>query len=201
MCRIVVFGNSGSGKTTLARVLTSQYGLAHLDLDSLAWDSSGVQVQTMTLDDWVAFVPRRRSLTESASTIRDFIHEHSEWVIEGCYGDLLEQVLPYASEVRFLNPGVEACIANCRARPWEPEKYPSKEAQDQKLDFLLDWVREYESRADEYSLARHRELFEGFRGPKVELSSSNQSMKPTAPPENKFSVFAATPSRGLSLSR
>jgi hypothetical protein len=171
MCRIVVFGNSGSGKTTLARVLTSQYGLAHLDLDSLAWDSSGVQVQTMTLDDWVAFVPRRRSLTESASTIRDFIHEHSEWVIEGCYGDLLEQVLPYASEVRFLNPGVEACIANCRARPWEPEKYPSKEAQDQKLDFLLDWVREYESRADEYSLARHRELFEGFRGPKVELSS------------------------------
>ena len=171
MCRIAVFGNSGSGKTTLARVLTSQYGLAHLDLDSLAWDSSGVQVQTMTLDDWAAFVPRRRSLTESASTIRDFIHEHSEWVIEGCYGDLVEQVLPYASEVRFLNPGVEACIANCRARPWEPEKYPSKEAQDQKLDFLLDWVREYESRTDEYSLARHRELFEGFRGPKVELSS------------------------------
>jgi hypothetical protein len=79
--------------------------------------------------------------------------------------------MPYASEVRFLNPGVEACIANCRARPWEPEKYPSKEAQDQKLDFLLHWVREYESRADEYSLARHRELFEGFRGPKTELSS------------------------------
>ena len=155
MRRIVVFGNSGSGKTTLARVLTSQYGLAHLDLDSLAWDSPG----------------GRRSLTESASTIRDFIHEHLEWVIEGCYGDLLEQVLPYASEVRFLNPGVEAGIANCRARPWEPEKYPSKEAQDQKLDFLLDWVREYESRADEYSLAQHRELFEGFRGPKVELSS------------------------------
>ena len=155
MHRIAVFGNSGSGKTTLARVLTSQYGLAHLDLDSLAWDSPG----------------GRRSLTESASAIRDFIREHSEWVIEGCYGDLLEQVLPYASEVRFLNPGVEACIANCRARPWEPEKYPSKEAQDQKLDFLLDWVREYESRADEYSLARHRELFEGFRGPKVELSS------------------------------
>ena len=171
MCRIVVFGNSGSGKTTLARVLTSQYGLAHLDLDSLAWDSSGVQVQTMTLDDWAAFVPRRRSLTESASTIRDFIHEHSEWVIEGCYGDLLEQVLPYASEVRFLNPGVEACIANCRARPWEPEKYPSKEAQDQKLDFLLDWVREYETRDDEYGLKRHRQVFERFPGRKREYTS------------------------------
>ena len=171
MRRIVVFGNSGSGKTTLARVLTSQYGLAHLDLDSLAWDSSGVQVQTMTLDDWAAFVPRRRSLTESARTIRDFIHEHSEWVIEGCYGDLLEHVLPYASEVRFLNPGVEACIANCRARPWEPEKYPSKEAQDQKLDFLLDWVREYETRDDEYGLKRHRQVFDRFPGRKREYTS------------------------------
>jgi adenylate kinase family enzyme len=155
MRRIVVFGNSGSGKTTLARALTSQYGLAHLDLDSLAWDRPGV----------------RRPSPESASAVRGFIHKHSEWVIEGCYGDLLEHVLPYASELRFLNPGVEACIANCRARPWEPEKYASKEAQDQKLDFLLDWVRKYESRADEYSLARHRELFESFRGPKVELLS------------------------------
>ena len=31
--------------------------------------------------------------------------------------------------------------------------------------------------------------------------SSNQSMKPTAPCRNKFSVFATTPCRGLSLSR
>jgi hypothetical protein len=30
---------------------------------------------------------------------------------------------------------------------------------------------------------------------------SNQSMKPTAPFRNKFSVFATTPCRGLSLSR
>jgi adenylate kinase family enzyme len=155
MRRIVVFGNSGSGKTTLARVLTSQHGLAHLALDLLAWDSPGV----------------RRSPTESAGAIRDFIDKNSEWVIEGCYADLLEQVLPYASEVRFLNPGVEVCIANCRARPWEQEKYHSKDAQDEKLAFLLDWVRQYESRTDEYSLARHRELFENFQGPKVELLS------------------------------
>ena len=155
MRRIVVFGNSGSGKTTLARALSSQHKLAHLDLDFLAWDSPGV----------------RRQPTDSISAIRSFIDQNSEWVIEGCYADLLEQVLPYASELRFLNPGVEACVANCRARPWEPEKYPSKEAQDQKLEFLLGWVREYESRTDEYSLARHRKLFAGFLGPKVELSS------------------------------
>ena len=32
-------------------------------------------------------------------------------------------------------------------------------------------------------------------------SGPNQSMKPTAPPRNKFSVFATTPCRGLSLCR
>jgi len=162
MRRIVVFGNSGSGKTTLARALTLQYRLAHLDLDSLAWESPGV----------------RKSPAESARAIRNFIEEHSEWVIEGCYGDILEQVLPYASEVRFVNPGIETCIANCRARPWEREKYPSKEAQDEKLEFLLSWVRDYESRTDEYSLARHRDLFEAFSGPKVELSSPSTLTNP-----------------------
>ena len=85
-------------------------------------------------------------------------------------------MLPYASEVRFLNPGLEVCLGNCRARPWEPHKYSSKKTQDENLDFLLDWVRKYASRADEYSLARHRELFEGFRGPKVELSSRPETV-------------------------
>jgi adenylate kinase family enzyme len=36
MIRIVVVGNSGSGKSTLATRL-AQGGLAHLDLDTLAW--------------------------------------------------------------------------------------------------------------------------------------------------------------------
>src|SRR5262245_55618205 len=115
MRRIVVFGNSGSGKTTLARALTSQYGLAHLDLDSLAWDRPGV----------------RRPSRESARAIHDFIEENPEWVIEGCYGDLLEQVLPYGSEVRFLNTGFEVCLANCWARPWGTDKYPSMGAHDE----------------------------------------------------------------------
>lgn len=139
----------------MARSLMLQHGLVHLDLDSLAWSGPGV----------------RRPADETALSIRDFLERHDDWVIEGCYGDLLEQVLPFASEVRFLNPGVEVCASNCRARAWEPEKYPSKQAQDEMLDFLLGWVREYETRTDEYSLARHRALFEGFAGPKIELRS------------------------------
>lgn len=82
----------------------------------------------------------------------------------------MDPILSTATEVRFPNPGVEACIANCRARPWEPEKYPSKEDQDAKLAFLIDWVREYETREDEYSLKSHRALFDRFRGAKREIT-------------------------------
>jgi adenylate kinase family enzyme len=153
--RILIFGNSGSGKTTMARALAREHRLAHLDLDSLAWASPGV----------------RRAPEDSMRAISDFVRDHSSWVIEGCYADLLEQLLPHATELRFLNPGVEACIANCRARPWEPEKYPSQAAQDERLDFLLAWVREYETRIDEYSLARHRQILESFEGPKREYTT------------------------------
>jgi len=153
--RIVLFGNSGSGKTTMARALSRAYGLAHLDLDQLAWESPGV----------------RKSAAESGETIRSFVRAHREWVIEGCYADLLERVLPECTDLRFLNPGEEACVANCRARPWERDKYPSKAAQDENLSFLIDWVRAYETRSDEYSLARHRALFARFAGPKVEVTS------------------------------
>jgi adenylate kinase family enzyme len=155
MRRIVLFGNSGSGKTMMARRLADEHGLAHLDLDSLAWAGPGV----------------RRDRAASAAAVAEFISRHPEWVVEGCYGDLLEHVMGAATEARFLNPGVDACVANCRARAWEPEKYPSREAQDGMLEFLISWVREYESRTDEYSLARHRQIFESFPGSKFEYTA------------------------------
>jgi hypothetical protein len=37
------------------------------------------------------------------------------------------------------------------------------------LEFLIAWIREYETRTDEYSLRRHRLLFESFDGPKREF--------------------------------
>lgn len=166
MHRILIFGNSGSGKTTMARALAREHGLAHLDLDSLAWDAPGV----------------RRSHDASLAAIEAFLSAHPAWVIEGCYADLLEPVLATASEVRFLNPGVEACVRNCRARPWEPEKYASPAEQDERLGFLLQWVRQYETRGDEYSLQAHRRLFESFRGPKREYTEAHLRSAPEGPP-------------------
>jgi adenylate kinase family enzyme len=159
MVRILIFGNSGSGKSTMARDLSLKCGIPHLDLDQLAWTSPGT----------------RKPVAESAAEIRTFAAQHPQWVAEGCYADLVEVLVPLATELRFLNPGVEACIANCRARPWEPDKYASKEEQDARLEFLLQWVRDYETRHDEYSLTRHRELFDRYAGPKREWTQLQSS--------------------------
>jgi adenylate kinase family enzyme len=150
--RVVIFGNSGSGKTTMAGALATELGVPHLDLDSIAWERPLV----------------RRSIPATVALLYEFIEAHPAWATEGCYGEVVAAAAVHCDELRFLNPGIEACIANCLRRPWEPTKFPSKAEQDAMLEALLDWVREYERRDDEYGLARHRAVFESFRGPKRE---------------------------------
>jgi SAM-dependent methyltransferase len=153
--RVLVVGNSGSGKSTLAAALARDEGLAHLDLDPLAW------LPTVP--------PTRRDLPDSERDIRRFAARHEAWVVEGCYADLVGLLLADATELVFLNPGVEACVRRCRARPWEPHKYPTREAQDANLAMLLDWVRSYPTRDDPCSLDAHRALYDAFGGPKREV--------------------------------
>jgi adenylate kinase family enzyme len=153
MNRILIVGNSGSGKSTLAKRLAE--GSAHLDLDTLAW-----------LPDVT-----RRPLDESGKDIDAFVGTRPRWVIEGCYADLVEMCLPTCTELLFLDPGVEACLANARARPWEPHKYATKEAQDKNLEMLLGWIRDYDVRGDACSRAAHERVFAGFSGSKVKLAS------------------------------
>lgn len=109
-------------------------------------------------------------MEDSIRELGEFISAHSEWLIEGCYGDLVEAALPECTELRFLNPGIEACVGNCRKRPWEPDKYASPEEQKEGLDDLIGWIREYEIRDDEYGFSRHRAIFERFEGSKREYS-------------------------------
>ena len=157
MARYVIFGNSGSGNSTLARRLARASGLAHLDLDTFAWEPTDP--------------PRRRAVAESAREIATFMAENDHWVIEGCYSDLFEAPLARCTRLVFLNPGSEACIANARLRPWEPHKYASKDAQDANLEMLIGWIRDYETRRDALSLGAHRAVFDEFPGEKIELAS------------------------------
>ena len=161
MRKIVIFGNSGSGKSTLAKELCTKGNLVHLDLDTLAWAGDPI-------------TPVREELAKSKKVIDQFLAEHHGWVIEGCYSDLVSLVLAQATELYFLNPGVEACIENCKRRPWEPHKYASLEQQNENLMMLIQWVREYESRDDEFSLKSHRKIFDGFKGKKTEYHSNDR---------------------------
>ncbi len=164
LTRLVVFGNSGSGKSTYARGQCTHPDCVHLDLDTVAWLSAVPE-------------PTRKPVAEVSAVLLDFVNNHTDWVIEGCYADLLATVLPYASEMVFLNPGVEICIDNARQRPWEPHKYADESAQDANLQMLIAWIRNYPHRDDDCSLRAHRQLFDGFKGPKRELRSN----EPTGP--------------------
>jgi adenylate kinase family enzyme len=153
--RLVLLGNAGAGKSTMARRIIGDRAIPRLSLDQIAWDEG----------------PKRKPLEASLRLLSDFIQRNEQWVIEGCYSELIEAALPYCTEMRFLNPGIEVCVAHCHRRPWEPEKFSSPGEQAAMLARLLQWAREYETRDDEYGLQRHRQIFERFRGPKREYTS------------------------------
>jgi len=160
--RILIFGNSGSGKTTLAQTLAAKHRLAHLDLDSIVWEAGQIAVQ--------------RSADAIAASLRQFLAEHEAWIVEGCYGELIEVATTHCTELIFLNPGLAGCLANNRRRPWEPHKYASIEQQDTMLEALQAWVADYYTRTGPWSYQEHRRIFDGYTGRKVEHAGPELSL-------------------------
>ena len=154
--RILIMGNSGSSKSCRARALAAQHDLVHLDLDTIVWEPGKIAVP--------------RTPEQVRAELLAFVTGNEAWVAEGCYGDLVEAALPYCSQLVFMNPGREVCMENNRRRPWEPHKYASMEAQQSKLNFLLDWVSAYYERDDAMSYACHRRVFDTYGGNKTEVT-------------------------------
>lgn len=98
---------------------------------------------------------------------------YEDWVVEGCYTDLLELLVQDASEIIFMDLPVEQCIANAKSRPWEPHKYESKQAQDANLEMLLAWIQKYKARSDSFSYEAHRNFYDTFQGKKT-IYTENQ---------------------------
>ncbi len=161
--RVAILGNSGSGKSTLARELAAAIDepVAMLDLDTIVWVArSGAAALA-------------RPPEQALADLEQFCREHAtgSWVIEGCYAELIAATLVHQPELILLDPGEQACLAHCRARPWEPHKYASKAEQDSKLEFLLDWVANYYERDGDMSERAHRAVFEAYAGPKRHVTS------------------------------
>jgi adenylate kinase family enzyme len=164
--RIAILGNSGSGKSTLARRLsvsamaTTAARAEVLDLDTVAWEPGQIAVP--------------RPAEDAAADVRSFCERGDSWVVEGCYAGLVEVALAFRPRLLLLDPGEARCIEHCRQRPWEPHKYASKQAQDERLEALLSWVRAYYTRDGDMSLAGHMRCFESYDGPKEIVSDAMQ---------------------------
>lgn len=156
--KIMIVGNAGSGKSTLSRRLIAGNPAARLSLDEVVFHGG----------------TERRRLQDGVADVKRFVAENESWIIEGCYSDIIEPILTGCEELISPNPGVDVCVAHCRARPWEPEKFRSKEEQDENLGNLIEWVRAYETRRDESGLARHRALYDSFKGKKRELTDPGE---------------------------
>ncbi|MBK1856333.1 AAA family ATPase [Verrucomicrobiaceae bacterium 5K15] len=159
--RAIITGNSGSGKSTLAKRLAENHQMAHLDLDTLAWNGDTP--------------PARQIFSKSTRAIDDFLTANKNWVIEGCYADLIRYAAKSSTHFYFMNLPTETCLENCRNRPWEAHKYPSPEAQNAMLEMLLQWVRDYTQRDDDFSYQSHRDLFDAFNGSKFEILTNQQA--------------------------
>ena len=159
--RIVILGNSGSGKSTLARMLAQAYALPALDLDTVFWEPDRIAVQ--------------RDETDALAQLAHFCRSHPGWIVEGCYAHLATAALASSPMLLWLDPGGEACLANCRSRPWEPHKYRTKAEQDAYLGSLLEWVAAFYDRDDAMSQRVHRAVFDGYAGPKRRLASREEA--------------------------
>lgn len=167
---LTLLGNSGSGKSTLAHFLSRKTGAPVLDLDTVAWVPNQIAVP--------------RDPAEAEADLHAFCNTHANWIVEGCYAQLARATFEFTPRLIFLNPGKESCLHNCRSRPWEPHKYPSKDEQDKRLAFLLSWVEEYYTRSGDMSFEAHCTVFEDYQGPKIELTQNLQFDPPS--PELHF---------------
>lgn len=89
--KVLVFDNSGSGRSTFAKQSASEHGLAHLDLDAIGWEPGRISVQ--------------RPAVAIEASLATFVSNYSSWVIEGCYGELVQAASVHFTELIFINPG------------------------------------------------------------------------------------------------
>lgn len=162
--RISIIGNSGSGKSVLARNLADELDLPVLDLDTVAW--AGVAVPA--------------SPEKAKEAVQAYCKGHNEWVVEGCYANLVGATFEWSPHLIFMNPGEAVCVENCLARPFEGHKYPTKEEQDSRLSFLISWVREYYRRDGDMSFQAHKACFAAFPGSKHEVTENLNFTEPVS---------------------
>ena len=93
--KIAIIGYSGAGKSTLAEKLSNYYSIPKLHMDTLQFQPGWIDSDR----DWML------------KEMRDFLTEHSDWVIDGNYSwCYYEERMQEADQIIFLNFSPLTCL-------------------------------------------------------------------------------------------
>lgn len=137
--RVLIIGNSGAGKSFLGNALAACSGLPLYSLDDFHWLPGGFD--------------QKRDRDEARRLARDAA-AGQQWIVEGVFGWLAEEVLDRAEALIWLDLNWNSCADGLRAR------------QNIREDHRL-WAEDYWRRATSSSHMGHLSLFSKFCGVKL----------------------------------
>lgn len=159
MKRILIIGNSGSGKSWLAAQLAERLNIREVNLDTIVWQPGGFN--------------QKRPQHEIDLAIQTLAQD-PEWVVEGVFGALAEQLLDAADTLLFLDLDWSVCRDSLMSRGSESTKQRDAMAAEDNFHKLLVWASEYGQRASKGSRQFHRELFERCQSDKRRFTTRQE---------------------------
>ncbi|MEZ9437633.1 P-loop NTPase family protein [Vibrio atlanticus] len=159
MKKIIIIGNSGSGKSWLSKQLSQKLQLQEVNLDSVVWESGGYN--------------QKRS-TEAIENEISSIKSQCNWVVEGVFGALAEQLIVSADMLLFLDLEWSECESSLHARGSESFKQLNEEQAEKNFRELLKWASEYSVRESKSSRQFHQHLYNDFHSTKIRFTTRSQ---------------------------
>lgn len=148
--RTLILGNSGSGKSWFSARLAEALGTEAIDLDGIHWEPGGYNV------------PREKR--DAIGRVRQTAAKPA-WIIEGVYGWLVQEAVPQATALLWLDVPVDECVVNLRQRGLR------RGGNEASFEALIAWAAEYPHRRTSSSLAGHGRIFADFPRRKLRLIS------------------------------
>ena len=152
--KAIIIGNSGSGKTWLATRLAERFGSPIIHLDDLFWMPGKFE--------------HARSEAEQNQLLEQ-ARKQANWIAEGVFGRLAEQLLPDADLLVWLDLDWSTCEKQLRARAASQSLHLGRDQTTDGLAKLLVWASAYTTRNNDCSRSGHATLFNQFSKKRLQL--------------------------------
>lgn len=157
--RILIIGNSGAGKTWLGNVLSQRTKIPLFHMDKIRWAPKGYEI--------------RRSLFDINKKL-ETIQKKDRWILEGVFGIMAQNCLPFATLLIWLDLPWEECKHNLFSRGPQFEAFLDSDEKEKALIKLIEWAAEHKSRTDTNSWSFFNNLYNDFRHQKTCLRSREE---------------------------